>query len=199
MMKQQFFTSILGAIALSSIATITISDPSQAQTTTFYCGTSQNGIPTTFARTPRGNVEVIRWTSNRFSRAGYTPQRRCEEVSKRFQIFHSRGMLSFISAGYVNGLPAICAGESNLPCSSERLLFTLKRGQNAAREIEQLFNIRSGASGPLHESTNADSPTVVDMKQFLESAPVVESANANSPQPANTTPTLNVPSGSNNW
>ncbi|MGD1914208.1 MAG: COP23 domain-containing protein [Rivularia sp. (in: cyanobacteria)] len=111
------------------------------------------------------------------NRAGYNPQRRCEEVSSRFQRHYNQGSLDFITAGYLNNQPAICAGNGGIPCTSEKLLFTLKPGQNAANTIQQLFNIRTGAAGPLYESTRrvsqSSSVSVVDMNKFLREAPVV--------------------------
>jgi len=44
----------------------------------FFC--SQNDLPTTVAQTPNGTVTVIRWISTYFNEAGYSPQKRCEEV-----------------------------------------------------------------------------------------------------------------------
>lgn len=184
-MRLQSLTTVMtgGAIALG--LTATFNQPTHAQSTTFFCGSTSNGTPATLARTPRGTVEVIRWVSKYFSGAGYTPQARCQEVSGRFENYKNKGALNFITAGYLNGQPAICVGDGSSPCSSDRLLFTLKKGQNAAREIQQLFNIRSGASGPLYESTGGGSSasSVIDMNQFLESAPVVD-AGATGSQPA---------------
>ncbi len=165
-----------GAIALGGLSIS--SQPSQAQSTTFFCGKKSDGTFVTVANTRRGAVEVIRWVSDHFSGSGYTPQVRCQEVSSRFQSYHSRGMLNFITAGYLNGQPAVCVGDGTSPCSSDRLLFTLKPGQNAARTIQQLFNIRAGASGPLFESSGQTSGSsesgIIDMNKFLDEAPLME-------------------------
>lgn len=197
LMKPQSLTRILtvGVIALGT--TVTMNQPSHAQSTVFFCGMTSDGTPVTLASTRRGTVEVIRWVSEHFSGSGYTPQVRCEEVSGRFESYKNRGMLNFITAGYLNGQPAICVGDGSSPCSSDRLLFTLKPGQNAAREIQQLFNIRSGASGPLFESTGGAN-SVIDMNKFLEEAPVVDAGSAApgevTPPPAVSEP--NSPEGS---
>ncbi|MCA1992985.1 MAG: COP23 domain-containing protein [Coleofasciculus sp. S288] len=216
-MKRQLLTAgarifRIASFSQAAVVTLTalsvamvINQPSQAQSSTFFCGTTSDGTPATLARTPRGTVEVIRWVSRYFSGGGYTPQRRCEEVSGRFENYKNRNMLNFITAGYLNGQPAICVGDGSSPCSSDRLLFTLKPGQNAAREIQQLFSIRSGASGPLYESTGSGS-TVIDMNKFLEQAQVIDAgdATATSEQPANTAPATSQPNPSDgrgglNW
>lgn len=173
----QHRTGLLLFAAVATVASIPlVGSASQAQTATFFCGMS-DGIPATLAQTPRGNVEVIRWVSKHFSGSGYTPERRCQEVSARFQNHHVRKQLNFLITGRLNGLPAICVGERGSSCSSSSLLFTLKPRQNADQTLQQLFNIRAGASGPLYESTNRSAtrtePTVVDMNEFLETAPVV--------------------------
>ena len=135
------------AIAFSSLALINQS--AKAQNSSFYCGYS-NGVPTTLAETPRGTVPIIRWVSQHFSGSGYTPQQRCEEVSGRFQSYYNQDILNYITTGYMNGMPVVCVtGINGGECSE--LLFTLKPGQNASRTLQQLFDIRQGASGPLFE------------------------------------------------
>ncbi len=193
MNKWQSMTAVvaMGAIAIGTAATF--NQPSYAQSTTFFCGVSSDGVPATLANTPRGTVLVVKWTSEFFSDAGYSPERRCQEVSSRFQRHYSNGQLNSLTAGYLNGQPAICAGNSNPPCTSEKLLFTLKPGTDAAARIQQLFNIRSGASGaPLYESTrdggSSGGSATIDMNQFLQQALVVQASGSNSipnSQPAN--------------
>jgi hypothetical protein len=197
MNKWQSLTAVvaMGAIAIGTAATF--NQPSYAQGTTFFCGVSSDGTPTTFANTPRGTVLVVKWVSEYFTDAGYSPERRCQEVSSRFQSFKNRGQLNFITAGYLNNQPAICAGNSTPPCTSEKLLFTLKPGENAAARIQQLFNIQSGASGaPLYESTRDGSSSggsaTVDMNQFLEQAPVVQASGSTPNSVPNSQP-ANVP------
>lgn len=198
-MKLASLTNVLaaGAIALGSVTAI--HQPSQAQNTTFFCGTSQ-GVPATLASTPRGTVVVVQWVSKHFSRGGYNPQTRCDEVSARFQKHYTQGNLNFITAGYLNNQPAICAGNGGIPCTSDKLLFTLKPGQNAARTIQQLFNVRTGAAGPLRESTNGSSEnSVVDLQAFLEAAPVVNGNAAPANSPAATDTPSTAPTGTSAW
>ncbi len=183
MTKWQSLTAAvtLGAIAIGAVTAF--NQPSYAQSATFFCGVS-DGIPTTFANTSRGTVQVVKWTSEFFTDSGYTPERRCQEVSSRFQRHRERGQLNFLTAGYLNGQPAICAGNSSPPCTSEKLLFTLKPGSDAAARIQQIFNISVGASNaPLLESADRNSSATVDMNRFLEQAPVVQPSSS-APNPA---------------
>lgn len=194
MSKWQSLTAAvtLGAIAIGTVTAF--NQPSYAQGTTFFCGLSNDGTPTTFANTRRGTVAVVVWYSTHFSYSGYTPERRCQEVSSRFQRLYSTGQLNFLTAGYLNGQPAICAGNSNPPCTDAKLLFTLKPGSDAAARIQQIFNISVGASNaPLYESQDGSNSSVtVDMNKFLEQAPVVQTAGS-APNPTLNNPPAAVP------
>ncbi len=130
----------------------------------FYCGTSQ-GAPTTLAKSGSRVVPIIRWSSDAFSESGYSAERRCQEVSKRFQTYYDDGSLSFITTGRMNGQNVVCVARSNGgPCAG--LLFTLKPGSNPTQAINQLFNIRTRASGPLNETT---ARPYIDFGEFLGS------------------------------
>ncbi len=168
----------MGAIAL----TTNLSQPSYAQSSTFYCGVSQ-GVPATIARTPNGNVTVIRWVSGYFNEAGYDPQRRCDEVTARFQTYKNNGTLNYITTGVINSQPVVCVSSTN-GGGCKGLLFTLKRGENASRVVQQIFNIRAGASGPLNESSDR---VYIDVNKLLNSTPA-EKDNSPSSTPTNSAP-----------
>jgi hypothetical protein len=114
-----------------------------------------NGIPATVVQTKEGKrVPIIYWKSNAFTSSGWTPLKRCQEVTARFQSYHSDGSLEFITTGQVNSLPAICVAKSDGgPCTG--LLYTLKPEQNAASTLMELFNIRTQPNtAPLEETTS---------------------------------------------
>ncbi|MEH2116442.1 COP23 domain-containing protein [Nostoc sp.] len=73
-------------------------------------------------------------------------------MSARFQQAHNNGSLDYITAGVVNGLPVICAASPGGSCNTSNLLFTLKRGVNAAETLQRLFDVRDGAGPALYES-----------------------------------------------
>lgn len=204
-MKMKCFASILTASAIALSATLAIGQPSRAQNVTFVCATnSSNGLPTTYAKTPRGDIPVIRWYSQYFSDSGYTPQQRCQEVSTRFQNLHNQKLLSNITTGIVNGQPVVCAASGG-GCNSKNLLFTLKPGEDAAAVVQKLFDIRAGAAvGPLFESSaDEDNSITIDMNNFLNNAPVEKISDSPSSTPAAAPSTPSMPSqpssGGSGW
>lgn len=134
-------TAVLGAAPL----------PAEARAQSFVCS-STAGVPTTTASMANGrSVPVIRWTSSTFDGAGWTPERRCQEVSARFDAYNREGRLRYITTGRMNGLPVICTATSN-GGSCDGLLYTLKPGQNASATMRNLIDVRLKARGPLQET-----------------------------------------------
>jgi len=132
----------------------------------FTCGTAA-GVPATNAVTSSGKqLPVIRWTSSTFNDAGWSQQRRCEEVSARFDSFHKQGRLNYITTGRMNGLPVICTAPSK-ESGCDGLLFTLKPGQDATATLKNLLEIRVKARGPLNETT---SRLYVSLDELLSNA-----------------------------
>ncbi|NEP57423.1 MAG: hypothetical protein F6K31_10415 [Symploca sp. SIO2G7] len=130
----------------------------------FVCEKS-HGVPTTFVRTPEGKYPIIKWVSSYFSGAGYTPEVRCKDVSKRFQTFYDNGVLNYITTGIFNNQPVVCVANTyGGPCQG--VLFTLKRGQDASRVVQQLFDLRANPNEePLRES---GSRVYFDLNQYIE-------------------------------
>jgi hypothetical protein len=93
------------------------------------------------------------WKSNNFTSDGWAPERRCQDVSQRFNTLHSQGALEYLSTGSMNGMPVICAAAAKgSGCSG--LLYTLKPGQNASQTLKNLLAVRIKATGPLTETTS---------------------------------------------
>ncbi|MFB8795429.1 MAG: COP23 domain-containing protein [Microcoleus sp.] len=165
------------AFAVSAIGTYA-SAQTTLQTRAFVCGTS-NGAPTTIARTNRGDVPVIRWTSDRFRDAGYSPERRCIEVSARFQQYFRNQKLNYLTTGMMNNQQVVCvADREGGNCIG--LLFTLKGGSDPTQVLNSLLAVRVRASGPLNEST---SRVYIDMSEYLEQAAVESQPNSQSDTP----------------
>lgn len=186
MSKKFTAASVLTAITVALGSTAVVSQPSQAQSVRFICGVSATtGLPTTYAVTPRGNIPMVRWYSEYFSGSGYTPERRCQEVSSRFQSLSSQGQLTHITTGYLNGQPVVCASQGS-GCNSSNLLFTLKAGQDAAAAVQQLFDLRAtgGASGPLYESSGDDGAVTIDINNYLSNAAVEQGGGGAAPSAA---------------
>lgn len=142
---------------------------------------SRTGLPTTFALTPRGAVPIVGWDSQYFSSAGYSPERRCQEVTGRFNNLHSQGLLSSITTGYLNGQPVVCASRSG-GCSNSNLLFTLKPGSDAAMAVQKLFDLGRGTATGVNQSPESrslyessgddDSGITIDLNNLLNHAAV---------------------------
>lgn len=141
----------------------------------FYCGVSEDGVPTTFVKNGRGTFPVVRWVSRVFDDAGYVPETRCRQVSSKFQQFYERGLLNYVTTGRVNHQPVICVSNAkDGPCLG--ILFTLKPEQNANRTLEQLFDIKVNASaGPLEES---NARYYLDLDQFIDNQASVVSVDS---------------------
>lgn len=155
-----------------------------AQSVNFFCG-SDGSSPVTYASTARGNVPIVRWRSHYFSGAGYTPQQRCSEVSGRFQTYYNNNTLNYITTGIMNRQPVVCVSPSQGGgCAG--LLFTLRPSDNASQVVQQLFDIRAGAAGPINQSANRP---YINVSELLNTRPVEGGATATSPTaPASVSP-----------
>jgi hypothetical protein len=162
--------------ALTAIGTTTaVVQPSWAGSATFFCGI-RNGIPSTYAKTPRGNAKIISWVGNSFP-PPWTPMQRCLEVSRRFERNYANGLLKTIKTGTLRGNSVVCAARSQSdPCTDRTLLFTLKPGSNPNFTVRRLLDRNGLAAGNvLLESTcTEDCPIYVNVDTFLDNASVDE-------------------------
>jgi Circadian oscillating protein COP23 len=162
------FSSQLLALGLTTLAVVsanTLYAPSSqalTATTSFVCGKS-NGKPATVARTKKGDVAIVIWSSDTLSASGFTPQVRCQQVSARFQSLYRSGQLKQITAGTINNIPVVCAtGKAASTCNPQNLLYTLKPGADPQQVIKRLQAIRNRASSRVIEesaSTPTNTPT----------------------------------------
>lgn len=173
-MKIRHLFSLLTASGLTAATNLVPQSPAQAEQVNFVCRTS-NGNPATVAQhSQHGKVPVIRWVSDYFSGSGYTPQKRCEIVSKKFREYHNQGLLNYLTTGIVNKQPVICVAESkNSGCAG--VLFTLKPGSNKTATLKRLMDVRAQAGGPLNQTQGR---TYVDINHYIE-----KKATSNSAEP----------------
>ncbi|WP_309245601.1 COP23 domain-containing protein [Desmonostoc muscorum] len=174
MMKVKLFEQRLIGIVIASLSafttTATMNEPSYAGGTTFYCGKSK-GVPVTFARTQnRRNVPMIKWSSQDYFPKEWTNERRCKEVSRRFQRSYDNGTLKYIKTGTLRGETVVCAAANqNATCTDSTLLFTLKRGSNAKLTMRRLLNRRGLVAGNVLNETSEDTVNI-DFDEFLNNA-----------------------------
>jgi Circadian oscillating protein COP23 len=152
-------TVTFSVIALSQQASL-------AGNATFYCDNS-SGTPTTFVSTEDGKrLPIIRWVSS----YGLSPDRRCAEVSQRFQSSYNNGNLRYIQAGSLRGLPVICAPiQKGAPCTDATLLFTLKPGSNPNAVFRRLLDRRALAAGNALDESGGKKPVYIDLFKYLNS------------------------------
>lgn len=127
----------------------------------FFCGKGNDGIFTTYAKTANFNLAVIRWKYEGF--AEYQPEKRCKEVSQRFNKYYQEGKLAYLTTGIENGLPIICVS-SKFGGSCTGTLWTLKPGDNASKILHNLFT--GYASSPILQSSG-DTQYYVDINEFF--------------------------------
>ncbi|PMB00582.1 hypothetical protein CEN50_02630 [Fischerella thermalis CCMEE 5268] len=182
-MKLSVFTQILSIAALTLSSTASITQPSHAQTSKFFCGMSR-GVPATLVRTSRGNIPIIRWVDEAFP-PPWTPEKRCEEISSRFQRFYDNGTLNFLRAGKLRSQPVLCvASEKNGPCLANGVLVTLKPDRNPRETLQRLLDYRGGSGGVSIDLsgfgtnnnnnsavvTGGDDTAYVDVKKWINEA-----------------------------
>ncbi len=125
-----------------------------------YCGTaadpsSKSTLPATLASVGQSEPTVlIIWKSEAFQK--FSPQRRCEIVSPKFQVAIESGR-SYVTSGKnpTSGVGIICAvATQEESCTPDKMLFTLKSYQSADVTVEQLSNIIYGkTSEPIYQSS----------------------------------------------
>lgn len=183
MMRLKLFGQGLTGIAIASLTvlttTATIGQPSYAGGTTFYCGKSK-GVPITFARTQDGrNVPMIRWVSQEYFSPEWTVERRCQEVSRRFQRSYDNGTLKYIRTGILKGESVVCAAiNQNAACTDSTLLFTLRRGSNARDTVRRLLNRRGLVAGNVLNESSQEALNI-EFDAYLNNATVEQNIESN--------------------
>lgn len=168
-MKAISVANILTASAIALGSIVTINQSSYAQTTTYFCGTSKDAVPTTFARIATGQkVAVIRWEKKWSNK--YSPKARCEEVSARFQNASQDGALNYLTIGTINNQKVLCAA-SRYGDGCKDVLLTLRANEDASKFIENLRQMGYTAQGPMVQAQDASPPVYVDMNQLLHQSP----------------------------
>ncbi|VEP15348.1 conserved exported hypothetical protein [Hyella patelloides LEGE 07179] len=166
--------SLAAILTITGVATtVMMSQSSQAQSDKFICQVNKQNIPTTYANTPEGPKPVMRFASTHFP-PPYTPMRRCQEITARYNKFYAQGILEYMTSGWVNRLPVICAGQT---CNKETVLLTLKPDQEPDQALQEILANRSGASGPTVQSSGSGSITI-RMEDYLNKTQVEEPGNS---------------------
>ncbi len=178
------FTSLISVATLAGCAgnQVNIDTKTQAKSKwkiQFICNkiydeNSKDYVYSTIAWNFENKKPIIVWKREDFSGNGYPPQKRCREVSPRFQKAYNNKSLKYITHGKMNRQPVICtANQVGEDCDT--LLITLKHEDNAQQTLEQLSDILLGyASSALEQSSGeiaySDDNRIyikVDIEDFL--------------------------------
>lgn len=165
---KNILSSTLITAGLTTIAFAAIPLPSTAQTDSstdagirIYCGqaadrSSNRTLPATLATTSGKEEPVVLmiWKSEAFK--NFSPQKRCETVSPKFQAAIQAGRYNIVSgqdAASGEGIVCAVAGKDET-CDMSKMLFTLKSYKSADAVPEQLANIiNSKTSEPIYQSS----------------------------------------------
>ena len=93
----------------------------------------------------------------------YTPEKRCQIVSQRFQKAEEKGLLNYITSGVVNKQNVICATRRyGGPC--QYLLFVLRDVDKPNDVLGALLGVASlGRGSPLIQTDNGSSRNYYDI------------------------------------
>ncbi|BAZ87772.1 COP23 domain-containing protein [Dolichospermum compactum] len=176
-MKNNLSVPLTG-LALALSVTLASNQPSQAQSRQFTC--VSDNYPVTVVRHPsKGSVALIVWTDNSWISSKLTPQKRCQEVSDRFQKLQNQGQLKILKTGTVNGQDVICGLSNNQGvCNKRNVLLTMKKDRDPKQVLEQLLNTRVAAGGEavylsgdqeghIKPTINRDGTASVDIDQVI--------------------------------
>ena len=142
----------------------------------FFCGSSYEEQTnkrefTTFILKGKGKIRFIQWVKNL---GNFPPEKRCKEVSERFQTAYNNGTLGLITNGKMNGKSVICTAK-NPGGKCHTLLMTLREKDDSLtilNELKDLF-VYSRTVGPIkHSSGKPQIYYQIDLNKFLQNAPV---------------------------
>jgi hypothetical protein len=134
----------------------------------FVCGKDDQGAPATLVMLPDGSSQtVIRYVSGAFENAGFSNQKRCEEISDRFQYFNEKREIEYMAVGKINGQSVICVtrkegGDCSRDLKGEGLLITTRPGINPSKTLADLINVRMEAGSALTETRDLRRKTSIN-------------------------------------
>lgn len=170
-----------GAYGIASTEIFYVVNKQQVKSSVQYRCMHREGFPATVAYTSRGAIELIRWQNDYFSVSKYTPARRCQEVSTRFQKHSDGDNLRFISTGKINNYNTICISEKTGDCKPDGILITLQPDDNPETVLRDLFNIdaRRTRGGITRTDGSRKIKETIDFNQFLAESPTLEGVELN--------------------
>ena len=138
------------ATVLSSFG-LAFTKPAEAAPRTFSCKKVSGAWTTVVNESGKPEQQIIRWNSDFGALVGYTPERRCQEVTGRMNIYLNQKNL-YVTHGIMNREKVICTTDK-LGKDCIHLLYRLKPDQDPKLTLKDLFelNKRNVQSDPLRE------------------------------------------------
>ncbi len=137
----------------------TVEGTTSSPVDTFECAAvEENGVrfATIPSRpdSPTPDPPILLWASQEFSKSGYTPERRCKEVTRRLSnaIAKVGGKPADLrlTMGKINNLSVLCyVNQTEISCNSRNVIFTLsKRNQaNPSRIMAEMLKFSVTGKG----------------------------------------------------
>ncbi len=169
---------LTGCLLTANCITSVVSQAKADDEVRFICASgfdqrANKRLPTTYAWTPRGKIAVVRWKYSWFNSQTISPQKRCEDVSSRFQTAYNNQTINYITNGTANGQGVICtARQKDGACNTT--LLTLRPQDDPVEILSDLKDILRGHSTePIqHSSGKSQVYYQIDIRKFLQTAPV---------------------------
>jgi hypothetical protein len=135
-------TPPIGGSGSSSTPTVSTTGSS----TKFQCISSDSAFATIAVAGNKKTNPLITYNSSFFSGSGFTPERRCREISERLEtaVAKNGGKLKglLLTVGEVNGLNVICYVNNNQSaCTKRNVLMTLLPGNNPGETLATFLNV----------------------------------------------------------
>ena len=174
-MQLPALTSVLAFTALTVTLSVNpgLSQEIPKQEVSFACRSiSHKGkkVHTTMAfvpdKKPEPYVSIIAWKSDSFPGSEWTPKKRCDEVSKKFQKFHEQGRLDYLTIGKLNGLGVICAAKPG-ECNKNNILFSVRPGVNPTTVLAELKDIKEGRTSDITWQNSGEN-TYLNLGEYLK-------------------------------
>jgi hypothetical protein len=172
---------LTSAVALTALTFTLSAPPASSQNipnqVSFVCRSiaSRSGglrtVPATVAFIPelRQHRRIIAWESDSFPNTQWTPRKRCEEISKKFQEFYNQGQLGYMTHGRIRGSGVICAPKFGETCNSKNQLFTVKPGSDPEKVLAELIEVARGQSAPVWQTAD-NNQRYLNFGLYLENA-----------------------------
>jgi Circadian oscillating protein COP23 len=145
----------------------------------FVCNSSKNSekvdvLTTVIRSSSKGNVPMFFWKDTSFGDS-WTPEKRCQEVSRRLEVFNDRGELKYIASGELNGYPTLCVKkELDDRCNDNNLLITLKLGEDASKILQEIIAFRDSKGAAI----TRDGDFYIDVFEYWRQAPTTSSGSS---------------------